>query len=159
MDTTHPLAVARCNHVGLVVSDLDASEAFYREVGCEPVTGETIDFNGPWLGKLVGHEDVQVLVKYLRLGDLVIELIRYVNPPGEAARPRGTHAIGGAHIAVDVDDIGAFYRTMTAAGHRFVSPPVEITNGDLAGTVVVYSYDPDGNVCELVSTTGVADQS
>lgn len=75
--------------------------------------------------------------------------LRKPEPTVPEAAPVST--TGRAHIAVAVDDVTAESQRLTAAGITFVSAPVTVPDGNLAGVTAVYARDPDGNSVEILS--------
>ncbi len=108
---------ARLEHVGVVVADLDAAVAWYRDrFGAAEVRRfERADF-GIWAATL-------------RLGDDSLEFIQPsaappAGPPGQWPlgffRPAGAH-----HLAIAVDDVDEFHRTIAATGAEALTDVIE----------------------------------
>ena len=146
--------VAGTHHFNFTVSDVDRSVAFYLEnFGCEVLFDWESD--AEYLAEIVGFPGVRLRLCFLKLPgtEVRLELIQYLNPPGEA-RDLPTNVPGAAHICFDVQDIHAAYREMSARGVRFKSPPVEITSVANKGAWGVYLTDPDGITLELRQPPG-----
>lgn len=142
------------NHVGLTVSDLDRSSEFYLRLGFEETGVKRLELTRQsWLGTVVGLSEVEMLVSVLSYGGTNLELLQYLTPEGSSSTPLGVQDAGNVHLGVEVDDVPAEYERLTAAGVKFVSPPVHIpTEVPVFGGVgVVYGYDPDGNCFEVQS--------
>jgi glyoxylase I family protein len=133
----------RIQHVGLVVSDLDRSRAFYAgPLGLDEVPRPAnFAFDGAWF----------------RFGGTELHLLSDAHATGGAGQPdpgagkeRGmTH-----HLAFEVDDLDA-------ASARLAEYGVELEGGPMPrgdGYVQVFFLDPDGHVLELFQLTG-EDQS
>jgi catechol 2,3-dioxygenase-like lactoylglutathione lyase family enzyme len=140
----------RLHHIGIPVSNLERSLAWYREV-----LGLALRMQGPSSGEdislAVQVPEAQMNVAFLAVGDhVLLELLEYTHPGGE---PYGlTNAdVGAVHVCFQVDDINAAYEKMTAAGVVFNHPPIELGphSGELAGYWFVYFRDPDGIQLEL----------
>ena len=137
-------------HVGLTVSDLDRSLAFYRDVlGCEVIA--TQEKEGGYLAAIVGYPDAHVRMAHLRVpgSDHVIELFQYLAPQGDHAdvEPRN---VGASHLCFLVEDLPSFYIQLRENGvTSFVSPPVEVDTGINTGGYALYVRDPDGIMVEL----------
>ncbi|MDX2275799.1 MAG: VOC family protein [Hyphomonadaceae bacterium] len=143
-------AMHAVHHVGLTVANLERSIAFYQEVfsGLELV--------GPWshsgagVGYVTGYPGCSVRQCFLRSSEsaVVLELVEYTNA-GAPIDPANGNA-GAVHFCVVIDDMDATYQRLLAAGHRFVSPPVQIPKNNVMSGHVVYLIDPDGIRVELL---------
>ncbi|WP_296388588.1 VOC family protein [Pseudonocardia sp.] len=143
--------IARMHHVGIQVSDLDRSLAFYEgllgfEVITRQVRGEA------YAGEVVGYPGVELHLAHLRPpnSSVVIELTEY---RGVARTPVDTSTAnpGTAHTCYVVDDVEAVHAALMAAGVRpvsrtIVSPEIGVAKGGK----VVYVQDPDGVRVELL---------
>ena len=136
----------RLEHVGLSVSDLDRSIAFYgdllgfkvlRIIECPP-EGK--------LGEVTNIPGACARLAHLALGDAIVELLEYRYPQGRAIPPEYTMAdIGFSHVCVASDDIMSDYLTLKSNGVRFYTEPLEYR----PGVRMAYFYGPDGETCEL----------
>ena len=140
------------NHTGFVVSDMERSRAFYRDLlGLTEERDQILE--GEFISKLVGYPDARLHIGYLGPGDMrhSVELIQYLNPPGDAATLPQRHQVGATHLGVIVDDLDAFYQQLSAKGVSFVSPPA-IRPGAVypMARKGCYMQDPDGNWLELL---------
>lgn len=133
-------------HVGMSVTDLGRSIAFYRDVlGMEHV--ETEAFSGPRYSAILGLRDVRGSLAILRGGGLELELFQFDSPMPRTRSPdEPVCEYGISHFCIRVEDIEDAYRRMSAAGVRFHCPPLSFGE---AGTAT-YARDPDGNVIELL---------
>ncbi|GAA5194251.1 hypothetical protein GCM10023322_58140 [Rugosimonospora acidiphila] len=127
------------DHVGLSVADLDAQRRFYGEALGLTEAEETVDLPA-----------AHVRTAILRAGNgLKIELIeRRGSLPQEFADPfDGAGAQGYFHWAVYVEDLGAAFASVLAAGAREVSAPADAVR---PGMRFAYVKDPEGNLLELI---------
>jgi lactoylglutathione lyase len=137
------------HHVGLTVSDLERSTAFYRDLlGCRPVMWQ--EKRGGYLAAIVGYPDAEVSMCHLKapLGELVIELFEY-RIPGSIAGPLEPRRIGNAHLCFLVPDLRSVHARLSEAGVAFISGPVEVDTGANLGGIGLYFLDPDGVTLEL----------
>jgi catechol 2,3-dioxygenase-like lactoylglutathione lyase family enzyme len=143
-------------HFSFHVSDIEQSEAFYRDVlGLELVLRQ--DQANEYTASLVGYPNASLRVAQFKFPDLpsgtvsshTLELVEYVHPRGERHASERCNT-GTAHFAMRVDDIWAEYNRLVAAGVTFISPPNDITSGVNAGGGTCYFVDPDGITLELV---------
>ena len=141
--------IRRIEHIGLSVSNLERSIAFYRDhlglevtriIEAQPALG---------LGRVVGLPDATARIAHLKKGSSMLELFEYTSPQGKPIpedRRQCDHGL--IHVGFSSTDARADYRRLTAAGVRFVSEPVEFR----PGVWIAYFYGPDGEVCELRQT-------
>ncbi len=133
----------RIQHVGLVVSDLDRSRAFYAgPLGLEEVPRPAnFTFDGAWF----------------RFGGTELHLLSDEHATGGAGQPdpgAGKELGMTHHLAFEVDDLDAACSRLAEHGVELEGGPMP--RGD--GYVQVFFLDPDGHVLELFQLTG-EDQS
>jgi catechol 2,3-dioxygenase-like lactoylglutathione lyase family enzyme len=135
------------HHLGLTVSNLERSLAFYQQMfGLEPefvTTGEGDD-----LSRAVGVPAAKLTFAFLRLGNGVVELLEYDNDRRPAYELRNCD-VGAPHLCFDVADIQVAYQELLAKGANFYSEPVLVADGPLAGCSFAYLRDPDGLTLEI----------
>jgi catechol 2,3-dioxygenase-like lactoylglutathione lyase family enzyme len=140
--------IRRYQHVSITVSDLDRSMAWYRDMlGFEPQGGVS-EASGEALSRALGVENVHLKLATLLRGDSLLELIQYLSPAGMKKAPRPCD-VGCMHMALEVDDIQALYRDLSARGVNFNSAPNR-NPPEIAWAWWVYLQDPDGVPIELV---------
>jgi len=146
--TARPFSLT-ANHVGLSVSDLSRSVAFYRDQLGFNVAYERGEVTAEYMPRLVGLPGARLKIAGLDLPGLHLDLIEYLAPEGtkEANRPCD---VGNGHVGFTVDDVWAAYRELVAAGVQFKSEPVSITQGPNKGGWGVYFTDPDGITLEMI---------
>jgi lactoylglutathione lyase len=112
--------ITRLQHIGIPVTSLAASTAFYTRLGF--LSAMTSTFPHP---EGTGH------VAMLQLAGITLELYEF--PPAALPEIRARQNGHIDHIAFDVPDIDAAFRTLTAAGLTPLEPaPVFLpfwTNG------------------------------
>ncbi|MHB1553493.1 MAG: VOC family protein [Acidimicrobiales bacterium] len=151
-DERRQALVKGVHHVGLTVSDLERSFAFY-----ERLLGRVRDFSteseGPVLSKAVGVPGAHLRFGFITLGSVHLELLEYRNPRRE--RYELSNADPGApHVCFEVTDLKEAMASLAADGIRFYSDPLDIDEGPLAGYSFVYFDDPDGITLELFAHRG-----
>ena len=135
------------HHVGITVSDLRRSVAWYRDVlGLTP--GLRTGGSGDALGSLIEVDDPDLRAMFLHVGDVIVELIGYSRPPGRREVP-ANNDLGAAHICFEVENLDAASEHLRAQGVTFNAPPFRIPAGPLFGSTVLYFRDPDGIQLEL----------
>jgi catechol 2,3-dioxygenase-like lactoylglutathione lyase family enzyme len=145
--------VERVDAVGMTVSDLDRSVAFFtgvlgcREVGRAELAGDAVEH-------LLGVFGARVRVARLLLGDEELQLMQFVAPPG---RPFPADTRGNdrwfQHVAIVVRDMEAGYRRLREHGIASASKgPQRLPdwNPNAGGIEAFYFHDPDGHFLELI---------
>jgi catechol 2,3-dioxygenase-like lactoylglutathione lyase family enzyme len=97
------LKLNHIQHIGIPVTDLKVSEAFYRKLGFKNVMNSVFEFNGD-----------KGLVAMMKLNDMIIELYQMPEAELKEVRERKNGYID--HIAFDVDDINETFQELKAAG-------------------------------------------
>jgi len=101
------MTLQRMDNVLIVVDDLEAAKAFFVELGME-LDGET-QVEGPWVGSVVGLDEVRADITMLRPpdGHGGVELTKFHTPPAVRAEPENApaNALGIRRIMFAVDDI------------------------------------------------------
>jgi glyoxylase I family protein len=123
------------NHVNVVVADMERSLAFYVGLLGMRVTFET-HLTGDWIDEVVGLTGVSARCVFCQ-------------PEGGGNALANTHGL--RHVALEVDDLNAWYAKLTAAGVEAVSPPVTVPFRIVDGIQkrLCYLRDPDGVIIEL----------
>lgn len=133
-------------HVGISVSSLERSVAFYRDLfGMDVVLNKA--FAGEVHENIIGLKGAHGKVAILQRGSLQLELFEFEYPqpkPSDPNRPACDHGI--THFCVRVTDIESEYARLKAAGVEFHCPP-QYYQGKAIAT---YGRDPDGNIFELL---------
>ena len=148
------MEILRYSHIGICVSDLDRSVAFYRDLlGFEEL--QHAEMSGPPLDQLNQLEGVSVRTVFLERDGSRIELMSF-DAPGwvgpQAVRPM--NQLGITHLAFRVDDLDAVCERLQAASGEVLEP----TRLDMPGpTRVVMATDPDGTRIELLESPAPPD--
>jgi catechol 2,3-dioxygenase-like lactoylglutathione lyase family enzyme len=128
-------------HVGIVVSDINRSIDFYKNVlGLE--VGEKWEFEpGATLGSNMRLPRKVVFINAKNASFELLDLAENMKtkPEGMSGNTLGLH-----HIAFNVEKIHDFAASLGKKGIRFSTGPV-----DLKDITVAFFEDPDGNMLEL----------
>lgn len=135
-------------HVGLVVRDIEASLAFYRDMlGLQVYRRETEE--GPYIDQVVGISNVVLEWAKLTVADgSTLELLQYHSHPSSApVENAASNRLGCSHIAFTVANLDDTYQKLTSNGFHCNSVPQVSPDGRAR---LVYCHDPDGIIMELV---------
>ena len=108
----------RFENVGIAVRDLEATIAFFTDLGLTVVGRDTV--SGDWVETAVGLDGNHAKIALLRTpdGDGVIELFEYVHPEAIETEPTRPNAIGMHRMAFSVDDLDAALEIAARHGCR-----------------------------------------
>ena len=113
------------DNVGVVVEDLPATIAFFRELGLE-LEGQAM-VEGEWAGRVTGLGDQRVEIAMMRTpdGDGRIELSRFLTPPAVADhRNAPVNALGYLRVMFAVDDLDDTLARLRKHGAQLVDEVV-----------------------------------
>jgi catechol 2,3-dioxygenase-like lactoylglutathione lyase family enzyme len=136
------------SHFALTTSDLDRSIRFYVDHLGFAQPNETHTMDRPWFEEGLGRPGAIGRVAFIRRGGILLELFAFQKSSGNVDVPDPTF-VGATHIGMQVEDLDEVYERLTAAGVEFVSPPVEVDQGEFAGARWCYLKDPDGFLVEV----------
>ncbi|MGH7628217.1 MAG: VOC family protein [Gemmatimonadales bacterium] len=149
-----PIGVTAVASVGLTVSDMDRSLAFYTGVlGFERLAEREV--SGAVYERLIGVPGARARVVALRLGDEVLELTEFASPKGRPAPPDWrSNDRWFQHVAIIVRDMDSAFARLQAAGVRHASAggPQRLPdwNRNAGGIRAFYFRDPDDHPLEIL---------
>jgi len=128
-------------HIGIVVSDINRSIDFYKNVlGLE--VGEKWEFEpGATLGSSMRLPRRVVFINAKNASFELLDLAENMKTKLESV---SANTVGLHHIAFNVDKIHDFAAKLSKKGIRFSTGPA-----DLKDITVAFFEDPDGNMLEL----------
>ncbi len=139
-------------HTGFVVSDMDRSLAFYRDLlGLEEERNSIVE--DEFIGQLLGYPGVRIHTVYLGIGDTrhSLELVQFLDSQGGQVSSVALNNVGAAHLGFLVDDVDSWYSNLLARGVKFVNPPAVRPDAQYPwARKACYVQDPDGNWLEFV---------
>lgn len=147
------MALQSFSHVGVCVSDLERSTAFYEGVlGFRQLFTMTM---GDELAATMEIDGIRFESRMLARDDVLIELLHWLEPTatGDGQR-RPMDRFGMTHLCFrvdDVDDLVEPARRLGGAAHlstRSVLPGMGVGGGDVT---VLYLTDPDGTRIEAMA--------
>jgi glyoxylase I family protein len=119
------------DHLGIIVSDVERSKAFYSALGFEPESE---------------YDDGTKTLVFLRGLGLRLELFCYLETP-PVSPAAGQRVLGFRHLAFRVDDIDESVASLIEAGIL----PAETSVREVPGLArLVFVYDPDGVEIEIM---------
>jgi catechol 2,3-dioxygenase-like lactoylglutathione lyase family enzyme len=113
------------DNVGVVVEDLPATIAFFRELGLELEGQATVE--GDWAGRVTGLGNQRVEIAMMRTpdGHGRLELSQFLTPPAVADhRNAPVNAFGYLRVMFAVDDIDETLTRLRKHGAQLVSSEV-----------------------------------
>lgn len=140
--TTH-----RLTHIGICVSELERSVAFYRDVlGFEEVS--RLQMQGPITERLLDIAGGELQAVYLKLGGTVIELLYYPAAGHLSVDvPQPMNRLGLSHLSLSVTDPDAVAQAIAHSGGTILEQTRFAHEGV---TRALFVTDPDGLRIELV---------
>jgi len=139
------------HHIGMNSANASALVEFYTQIlDFRLVT----DFVG-WrdyreADALVGTEGSAAAFAMLQCSNCYLEIFQYENPASENLGAKRAWDRGYTHLCLGVDDVVAAHHELKTRGMPFLAEsPV-----DFGEIKAIYGRDPDGNLIELIQTTG-----
>ena len=135
-------------HFGVVVTNMEASLAFYRDLLGLKIRREMLE-EGEFIDTISGMKDIKVRTVKMTAdnGDTLVELLCYASHPRKRIGNSELPNIGASHVAFTVENVEQEYRKLQEAGVRFNCPPQVSVDGKAK---VTFCFDPDGVPVELV---------
>lgn len=149
-----PPAVSEVAAVGMTVSDMDRSVAFYSDVLTFTKVDEA-EVDGEAYDRLWGVFGVRARVVRMRLGEQTLELIQFLAPPDvrPIPVPSRSNDLWFQHFAVVVRDMDEAWGHLRKHHVRQISPrpqTIPKSNAAAAGIRAIKFRDPDGHNLELL---------
>lgn len=135
------MTIQQMDNVGIVVEDLDATIAFFTDLGME-LEGKG-EIEGIWADKTVGLDGVRCAVAMMRTpdGHGRLELAMYLTPEAIDAGPPAPNTLGLHRVMFAVDDIDGTVARLRAHG------------AELLGEVA--QYQDSYRLCYLRGPSGI----
>jgi len=146
------MALKRMDNVGIVVSDLETTIDFFRELGLELEGRATIE--GEWAGRVTGLGDQRVEIAMMRTpdGHGRLELSRFLAPNVIADHRRSpVNAFGYLRVMFAVDDIDETLVRLREHGAELVSSEVVRYEDSIR---LCYIRGPEGLLIGLAEQLG-----
>ncbi|MGQ3411014.1 VOC family protein [Natrinema sp. LN54] len=131
------------HHVGLTVTDLEETLAFYRDV-LDLSVADRFSVGGEAFADAVGIEGASADFAHLEADGVRIELVEY-DPEARGSPAAGLNQPGASHVGLSVDDLESFYETLPDDVPTISEPRTSET-----GTTILFLRDPEGNLIEVL---------
>ncbi len=147
-------AVSEVAAIGMTVSDMDRSVAFYSDVLTFKKISD-VEVDGDEYDKLWGVFGVRARVVRMQLGGQTLELIQFLSPPDVRPIPVPSHShdLWFQHFAIVVRDMEEAWGHLRRYHVRQISPrpqTIPQSNTAAAGIKAIKFRDPDGHNLELL---------
>jgi catechol 2,3-dioxygenase-like lactoylglutathione lyase family enzyme len=133
------------HHFGICTSDVQRAGDFYVNALGGRWMVKPILLDGPLSEKSLGVAGPQLKLALVGFGDAAVELFEIVGEAPAWAKPDRERRL--PHLCLHVDDTDATLAKMEELGGRRVWEEVD----RMGSARVIYAWDPDGNLIELLS--------
>jgi lactoylglutathione lyase len=130
------LKINRLQHIGLPITDISVSRAFYEKLGFEMVMSSHFI-----------HQGAEGKVAMMKLGEIILELYQMPEPELSRVKQRSNGYID--HIAFDVDDIDETFALLKNNGYAVIEEKPIFLNFWEKGCKYCYILGPDGERLEF----------
>lgn len=142
-------------HIGMTVTDIERSVAFYRDVLGFEYQSELL-MEGEETDILFQRKGCKARVAYLKpvkYEGTQIELIQFLSHEVEKQQT-DLFRTSISEICFSTDDMDGEYKRLLNEGVEFLSEPQEMdfSKYGFGKSKVVYFRDPDGNILELIQS-------
>lgn len=139
------------NFVGLSVSDLEHSAAYYGTATDLETVEEITLTNSKALNELAGRSGVTVKSQLLRGANAQLRFMQFANPSAEAlaSSPVDVHGTGIVHICFQVADTTESYQRFLAGGASPIGVREMVQLNPRNPVVYAYARDNDGIISEV----------
>jgi lactoylglutathione lyase len=140
------------SHLGICVTDLDRSIAFYVDgLGFSLAERHEI---GAEFAALMELDEVELSSQFVRREHLAIELLCFTTPRSTIEPRRPITMAGLTHLSFRVDDLDSAQATLIELGGSVIEGTLTEMSFGPATLRFVYLTDPDGTRVELMEIPG-----
>ena len=145
------MAIQMITHIGVCVSNPEASRRFYRDgLGFKELT--QLEVSNEASNQLMSLEGAVLRACFLERDGVRIELLHFPTGHLEGERPRPFNRLGLTHFAVRCDDLDATIAALERVGAQVVEGS-RMHNPDFQAHCAIV-MDPDGTRVELIEAPG-----
>ena len=144
------MTVKRMDNIGIVVEDLDATVAFFTELGLKLEGRASIE--GEWAGRVtgLGTQRVEIAMMVTPDGHSRLEISRFLTPPVVADhRNAPVNALGYLRVMFTVEDIDDTLARLSKHGAQLVGEVVQYEDSYR----LCYIRGPEGILIGLAQET------
>jgi catechol 2,3-dioxygenase-like lactoylglutathione lyase family enzyme len=138
--------VASLNHVGITVTDLEASLEFYVDVVGMELVLPRFRTGGDWFDTLTENSGAVVDAALLAAGGVTLQLVQY-HEAGNPEAATGHNRVGNLHLSFDVEDVVAKHAELLGRPGLRATAVVQLP---VEGYKSFYVSDPDGVPVEFM---------
>jgi catechol 2,3-dioxygenase-like lactoylglutathione lyase family enzyme len=140
--------MASLNHVGITVTDLEASQAFYVDVVGMELVLRGFRTGGEWFDTLTENSGAVIDAALLSAGGVTLQLVQY-HEAGISESMTGHNRVGNLHLSFDVDDVEAKHAQLRERPELRATAVVQLP---VDGYRSFYVRDPDGVPVEFLES-------
>jgi catechol 2,3-dioxygenase-like lactoylglutathione lyase family enzyme len=140
--------MASLNHVGITVTDLEVSQAFYVDVVGMELVLRGFRTGGEWFDTLTENSGAVIDAALLSAGEMTLQLVQY-HEAGNPEAVTGHNRVGNLHLSFDVEDVEAEHARLAKRPELRATAIVQLP---VEGYRSFYVRDPDGVPVELMET-------
>jgi catechol 2,3-dioxygenase-like lactoylglutathione lyase family enzyme len=140
--------MASLNHVGVTVSDLEASRAFYVDVVGMELVLPGFRTGGDWFDTLTENRGAIIDAVLLAAGDVILQLVQY-HEAGNSEAVTGHNRVGNLHLSFDVEDVEAKHAQLKGHPELRATAVVQLP---VDGYKSFYVRDPNGVPVEFLES-------
>ncbi len=139
------------NHIGLTVTDLEASRTFYVDVVGMEVAVHGYRTDGEWFDTLTENDGAVIEAVLLSAGETILQLVQYYQG-GNSKAVTGHNRAGNLHLSFNVEDADA---KRAEVARRPDIRATAVVHLPVDGFKSFYVRDPDGVPVEFLESPKV----
>jgi catechol 2,3-dioxygenase-like lactoylglutathione lyase family enzyme len=140
--------MASLNHVGITVTDLEVSQAFYVDVVGMDLVLRGFRTGGEWFDTLTENTGAVIDAALLSAGDMTLQLVQY-HEAGNPEAVTGHNRVGNLHLSFDVEDVEVQHAKLAKRPELRATAIVQLP---VEGYRSFYVRDPDGVPVEFMES-------
>ena len=143
------------SHLGLQVVDVHRSATFYRDaLGFTILSPGPVVYSDETVNTLLGTKDLRQNIQMIALGGFYLELCSAVEGAFRSTEPPyNPLEYGRFHLSVRVADVDETHDLVEKHGGTALRDTKVTIDSGAGRTCIAFSFDPDGNRVETISTT------